>query len=247
MLSIILCEDDTKFRNSLVEFLNSYIHEKNAGAHIELITDKPKEVLAYHKKNMSKTNIYFLDIALESSTDGLMLAKEIRKNDHTSYIVFITSFQEFSIKTFQYKLRVSDYIFKGEKNLRERLTDCLELIMKDHIRTILDNTQVITIKSGQTIYNLPVMDIISFQTSTEHKIVVSTVKNQIEFYGTMKDVEHQLNEDFFRIHRSYIINTKYIKKIEKSRDDMHVLMQDGSKCLLSRNYVKGLLSFVENN
>ena len=246
MLNIILCEDNIKFRDNVVSFLKSYIQVNKIDANIELVTDKPKVVLDYQRKNMGKTNIYFFDIALGSNADGLMLAKEIRKQDNSSYIVFITSFQDLSIKTFQYKLRVSDYIYKGEKNLKDRLRDCMEMIIQDYIRSTEYSSKTITVKSGQTIYTIPQKDIISIQTSaSEHKIVVCTLNNQIEFYGTMKDIEDELDETFFKVHRSYIINIKYLKSINKNREDMHVLMKDGSKCLLSRNYVKGLVEYVE--
>ena len=247
MLHLIICEDDMKFRNSIVRFLESLILNNHIDAAIGLVTDDPMEVLEYANENADKSKVFFLDIDLGTNTNGLLLAKEIRKQDYSSYIVFISSFQEYSIKTFQYKLRVSDFIYKGEKDLLERLRDSMDMVQQEY-RASKNFIKTITIKSGQTLHKLSLEDIISFQTSpNEHKIVVSTFNNQIEFYGAMKELEEELDKSFFRIHRSFIINIKHIIEINKNREDMHVLMKDGSKCLLSRNYLKGLVDYVENH
>lgn len=103
----------------------------------------------------------------------------------------------------------------------------------------------IVIKSGSQYHNIELKNIIYFETATaDRKIIVHTINSKIEFYDTLKNIEEKLNEDFYRCHRAFIINTAHIKQVNTSRHNMYVVMSNGDKCLLSKKYLKGLMKYV---
>ena len=68
------------------------------------------------------------------------------------------------------------------------------------------------------------------------KVVVKGGKNKM-VSRTLKDFEDALPKDlFFRIHKSHLVNLKYIKEFSNLSGN-HVTMTDGSKVEISRRKV----------
>ena len=98
----------------------------------------------------------------------------------------------------------------------------------------------ISIEVGNNVVLLDFDDILFFETSgKEHKISVHTFTGQTEFYGTLKNIEKTVSSDFYKTHRSYLVNTKKIKSIDKS--NMVIEMINDEICYVSLRYLKGLL------
>lgn len=250
MINCIICEDNTHLSNSLKTIIKNYLKTHNLRGNVKVFLDSYEEVLSYAKQCNSGINIYFIDIFLSPQTNGLILAKEIRKYDFNGYIIFITGHLEFSFKVFQYKLKALDYIFKGDDNLQQRVYECLDVIRKEHQLQQLNNqnekTLIIKTKSNQHI--IPYKDIIYFETDTQsRKIILHTPSYKVAFSDTLSNLEKKFDSTFYRCHRSYIINLKHIKKVSTERNNLHVIMSNNHICLLSQKYLKGLIDYVDNN
>ncbi|MGH2123264.1 LytTR family transcriptional regulator DNA-binding domain-containing protein, partial [Enterococcus faecalis] len=71
-------------------------------------------------------------------------------------------------------------------------------------------------KDGETLRSVDMTKIIFFESfSVSHKIVLQLENGEIEFYGSLKEIEEQSN-DFYRCYKSYLINRKHISKVIKS-------------------------------
>ena len=216
---------------------------------IKEVSDNFIVVIKFSKENLKSTNIYFLDVFLNSKYNGLTLGKEIRKYDYNGYIIFITWHLEFSLKVFQYKLKVLDYIFKGDSDINERITECLNVIKKECRRDMINNQEerYFIIKNRKDIYSIPFTDILYFETNTHNrKITLHTINRNLEYNGTLLETMDKLDDSFYRCHRSYIINLKHIKLISTKKNDRHVIVGDNQKCLLSQKYLKGLINRINN-
>ena len=245
-MNFIICEDNERDGNKILSIIKEYIINKcDEPCKIQLVTKKFADVVEYAQNNSNKENIYFLDIVFEGcDTNGLQIARQIREYDIYGYIVFITSYPELCMKTFQYKLKALDFIGKNEKNIKERIFECLDTIKKEKNIQKQRNATIV-IKSGSQYHNIELKNIIYFETATaDRKIIVHTINSKIEFYDTLKNIEEKLNEDFYRCHRAFIINTAHIKQVNTSRHNMYVVMSNGDKCLLSKKYLKGLMKYV---
>ncbi|QUH21913.1 LytR/AlgR family response regulator transcription factor [Alkaliphilus sp. B6464] len=248
MLNIIICEDDKRFKNSIDEYVLQYISTNGIQGEIKLTTNDPYKVIDYVKENNHSVNVYFLDIALKSDINGLILAKEIRKHDMNGYLIFVTGHPELTLKTFQYKLKALDYICKGDNNLKKRISECLDVVVSECNKLNLhQNNDILFIKSGANFYSIPYGKIIFIETTINHKIIIHTLDNQIEVYGSLSEIGEKLNKDFYRCHRSFIINFKHIKRINLNRNDLYVIMQGDHKCFISKKFLKGVINYANNN
>jgi hypothetical protein len=77
------------------------------------------------------------------------------------------------------------------------------------------------------------------------RITFHTVSQSYEFYDSLDAIMKQAPEYFVRIHRSYVINVRFIKSIDYH--ERVVLMNDGSEVFFSRNYSSDLKKCYVSN
>lgn len=238
MNNIIICEDNDMQRKMITSILQQ--ESKNFNYKIELSTYDPHNVIK-HIRSRENSFIYFLDVNLKSDINGFDLAKLIRIFDPNGFIVFLTAHAELTLLTFEYKVQALDYIIKGNTEvIKPRIVECLNVI-KNNINYAKKNTNnKLSIDTGGNIILLNYDDILFFETSgKEHKITVHTIHGHYEFYGTLKNLEKTVPSEFYKSHRSYLINTRKIQSIDKSK--MLIKMVNNEICYVSLRYMKGLL------
>ena len=196
---------------------------------------------------MHDNNIFFIDITLDDETNGLNLAKKIREIDHHGYIIFLTGHPELAFLALRYKVRALDYILKSEDDLTIRINQCLELIYKEYVSDQIEQPKIFNITVGSVQYALPVESIIFFETLTKKRnILLHTIHRELEFRGTLDEIQKNTPDEFFRCHRSYLINIKHILEISKKKSDMYVIMSNSHKCLLAEKNLKRLIALTES-
>lgn len=238
MNNIIICEDNEIQRGMVESIIKEVLQRFNCK--LVLSTDNPHKVIS-HINNRENSYVYFLDVDLNSDMNGFELAQSIRTYDPNGYIIFLTAHAELTLLTFQYKVQALDYIIKGDANtIKPKIIDCLNVIQNTINSAKTKKTNTISIDVGNNVIFLDYKDILFFETAgKEHKISVHTIKGQFEFYGTLKNIEKTISSDFYKTHRSYLVNTKKIKSIDKSK--MIVEMVNDEICYVSLRYIKGLL------
>lgn len=241
MLDIIICEDNKKEREGITSFIRAVLSEDNLNASIVLSTENPYDVIDHVKNFKKNTGIYFLDISLKSDIDGLNLAKVIRKMDLEGYIIFVTTHSELRILTFEYKVEALDYIIKDDiLKVKNRIKECLLKACERDKESRGNKGKSIVVNYGSRTINISLDDILFFETSAKiHKVKVHTANQQMEFYGTLKEIEEVVDENFYRSHKSYLINLKNIKEIDRYKKV--VVMLNGEKCYVSSKNMRGLL------
>lgn len=240
MLNIFVCEDNNEQRQKFTKAIEDIIFIENFDMRIAISSEDPNEILSWIKS--SKVNgLYFLDVDLKSSINGIKLAEEIREYDPRGFIVFITTHAEMSYLTFIYKVEAMDYIIKDNyKNIKERIHQCMINANKKYFSSNNEVQKIFSIKSIDKMINIEYSKILFFETSdTIHKIKLHGTDRKIEFYAQMKDVEDKLDERFCRCHRSFIVNTEHIKEVDKINRIVH--MVSGQTCLASVRGIKNLV------
>lgn len=241
MIDIIICEDNEDHRKRTERIINDEIVNIKSDSKIKLSTNKSTEVIKYLKENNDRTYIYFLDVDLNEDINGIELAKIIRGFDSIGYIIFITSHSELALQTFKLKVQAMDYILKFDRDiLRKSVRDCIIEANKNYHDTYLKKNSFISINIGRRIERFNTNEIIFFETTEiDHKLRVHTNTGQTEFYGSMKEIEEEINSDFYKIHRSYLINLKKVKSIDKKA--LTVIMVNDEMCIVAKRYLKELI------
>lgn len=239
MLRIFVCEDNKEQREKFSKIIEDVILIEDYDMELTLSTESPDELIDYIGKN-DGSGLYFLDIDLKASVNGIELAAKIREHDPRGFIVFVTTHAEMSYLTFIYKVEAMDYIIKDNyTNIKERIHQCIEDANKKYSSKTNDLQKVFTIKVDDKIINMEYNKILFFETSpTIHKVIVHALDRQIEFYAKMKDIEEKLDQRFYRCHKSYIVNKDNIKDIDLSNRCIH--MVNGEECFISTRMLKGL-------
>lgn len=244
MLEIIICEDDENQRNIMETIIKEEIEKGSLSTKVAFSTGNWKELISFLEKSEKSNFIYFLDVEIGKDINGIELGKKIREYDSIGYIIFVTSHYEMSLLTYKYKVRAMDYIIKDKAEVMSAsIGSCIKEALKDYDNMHTREKDDFQITQGSRIINISMENILFFETTmSNHKLRIHTIEGQIEFYGKMKDIEKKVPSSFYKIHRSFYINTKKIKEINKEK--LIVKMINGEECYISRLSLKGFLEYI---
>lgn len=232
MLKIAICEDDNMQRRNIVLIIErslTYINKM-----FEIFEFNSGEKLL---SSIYKFDIYFLDIQMDNLS-GIDTARRIRLINEKAIIIFITAFKDYVFDAFD--VNAFHYIIKpiDENKFNKILYSAVKSISKKDKFLITK-----TIRSSAKIY---LKDILYIE-SDQRKIKVHTTCDVIEYYYKISDLETELLEDnFFRCHKSYIINLMYVK----SFDNTFITLKNSEKVYVSRNkltdFSKAFMYYLKN-
>lgn len=109
-----------------------------------------------------------------------------------------------------------------------------------------DEQKKVLVRSGKTTRSV-LSDDIYYIESSNRKIIISMRDEKIECYGKISGMELELQEGFFRTHRGYLVNMKYVERYSRAE----VQMKNGSRLLISKykyqDFVKTYLEYLAEN
>lgn len=239
MLNIFVCEDNAAQRRSIVQMIQNTILIEEMDMQLVLDTEDPY-VLLEKVKTSQNTGIYFLDIDLNSSMNGMKLAQQIRLFDPRGFIIFITAHSELSYMTFQYRVEAMDFVLKDNPaEAKVKIRECLLNAMERYTLQTNKTHKVYTIETGGRKISIDYDDIFFFETSSNiHKVILHALDRQIEFCSTIKDLTHTLDDSFVRCHRSFLANKKNIKEIDMK--NRIIYFTNGETCPTSTRMMREL-------
>lgn len=221
MIKIAICDDDV-IMTSTIDMIVAQCFESKSEYEVDIYfsADWLNSVLEEHRYN-----IYILDIEMQGM-NGLELARSIRKKDEDAVIIFMTSYSDYMQRAFD--VRAFNFLNKPIDEVRAK-----QVILKA-IAFVEDNRKNFIFKKGRTINAIYYRDILYLE-SVDRFIVVHTEKEDIKYYGRIRELMNSLNCRLFaRVHNSYIINMNYVKTIEKDK----VILKDDTYLTLSKKYIK---------
>lgn len=200
MIGIAICEDEEPLRVKLTGLLEHYCEVK---AYRYQIDAYPKGE-ALLKQQDKQYDVVFLDIEMQGGANGIEIARALRQADYTGFIIFLTShceqvYEAFEVDAFRYLL----------KPIEQSLLDKTMNIMLKKLEQAKKNKIILT--SGKDYIQLSSDDIIYIETE-DRKVKVHTFKESYKVDERINALEEKLSEmNFCRVHRSYLINLKYVE------------------------------------
>lgn len=170
-------------------------------------------------------DIIFLDINLKG-VSAFDLLSSISGN---AKVIFVTAYSEFMLKALRNK--AFDYLMKPVKEIE--LAECLDRIKSE---TSIDNAKSsIQIKSQGVTRIIHLSEIIYIEGDGPYATLFLN-NESIKTAKTIKSLILILNENFVRIHKSFLVNKNYIKGF-----NMDKLILHNKQCLpVSRTGYKNL-------
>jgi DNA-binding LytR/AlgR family response regulator len=190
-------------------------------------------------------DILFLDIELEGpgqDMDGMRMARQIRGMEDTKQpiIIFITGYEKyvydaFDVGAFQYLLKPVD---------EQKFAGVFRRAAEQAAAYTGQDKKALMIQYGGTGKTITLRDIY-YMESQNHKIAVHMKDGVLEYYAKMSDLEEELQGQFCRVHKGYLINLSYVDEYNKTE----VTLTNGDKLLISKykyeDFVKAYLRFMQ--
>ncbi len=173
-----------------------------------------------------------------------------------SHVIFVTAFDQYAIDAFRFS--AIDYLLKpvNPSRLREAIDKVVEKVKYQSTETTL-NILVQNLKTEQlqarklvlsTLERLHVVEIntiVKCQSDMNYTTFYFTDGKQLVISKTLKEFEEQLVPyDFFRIHKSWLINKHYIRGYDKTEGG-YAIMEGDSKVPVSALKKEELLAIIK--
>ena len=199
MIKIAICDDEANIR----AYLSSLIQAQ----------DCPCEIVEYASAgdclaDTQKIDLLFLDIELApsgSGLDGMALARKIRERATVTQpvIIFVTGYERyvfdaFDVGAFQYLLKPVN-----EEKFAQVFARAAEQIAAN--RENPQKGRVLTLQSANTSKTIP-LDSIYYIESSNHKVELHLKDGEFACYAKIGDLEVELQDQFFRIHKGYLVS-----------------------------------------
>ena len=225
-MRIAICDDEKVIREEIASMLDEYFQANNMVCALDQFADGESFVKVHEDYDL-----VFMDYQLPDG-NGIDFAKRVRQENQSIFIVFSTSFQEhvfesFTLDTFRYLVKPIS---------KTSVFDAMDAF----VRIYQTNRKIIinTLENDRYVDADEVMYIEADRKYT----TVRTTAGAYRSYRAISKYEAEINNShFYRTHRSYIVNMKYISVIEKKT----ISLTNGEKIVISpKNYEEFIKSYM---
>ncbi len=217
MITIAICDDEKQTADQMKKLVSGLFREKNM--EVDIVCFSSGEELLQYDKNI---DILFLDIQMRGM-DGMETARKLRGRHFKGFLIFITILKEMVFQSFE--VQAYDYLVKPieeKKFVRtmERLLASMNsaneeklLVQKGYERSIISFDEIV------------------FAEIIDRKVYLHLTSSEVvDFYDRIEKLEERLDSRFFRCHRSYLINMRYLRSCKNGA----AYMENGKEIPVSR-------------
>lgn len=231
MVKFAVCNVEPQMLGSISDKLREYYPDE---CEIKAYTDGASLLSDY---NRNCFDALFLDIDLPG-LNRMEIAEKIREIDRYVKIIFISKKNELAYKGYLYNA----FRFVRKSNLEQDLCEAVKSLNESF--SMQRKFLVFKTSKGEAVRTVEDIKYFEFKT---HYINVVCNDEIIRIYGTLREYEEQIgNNGFIRIHKSYLVNFRYIHSVEKNI----VFLSSGEELPLSRyraNETKMKMMFFSRN
>lgn len=225
-MKIIICDDSIedllKIEKLLLKYKKFY---PNTSFEVEKFSDASQ--LYNNIQNNQLADIYILDIIM-SEKNGIDIGHQIRKSNSNNIIIYTTCSSDFALEA--YEVCAVRYILKpiNENKIFEALNYALS-----YINIKKEASYLIKTKNG--LVPVPYSQIEYIENSSRKLEAHLTNGKTIRSIFIRKSFEEEISElikeaQFTQVHKSFLINLKYIKQLAKNS----AIMESGKNIPISQ-------------
>lgn len=238
ILDILIVEDDPSYAMDLEILLEEELPYSN-----KTICNNAET--AIERVKHKSFDLIILDIGLEGNMTGLDFAASIVELEIP--ILFLTSYMDDHSYQEAQKFNMIGYLVKPLENIT--LRSMIDLVVKQLTQKQLINETTLNNKNNEPIkiivkknnnYSKIDIDEIIFIQSDAEYIMIHTNQNKFALRQSLKQIENKLNNRFFRIHKSYLINISHIEVFSYAEGE--IILSNGQKLPVARRKKKDLLA-----
>ena len=234
MIKIAFCDDDMEVLHQMNELLDRYRVERNEDITYAAF-QSPFELLTEIEKGI-RPDILFLDVVMPGQ-NGMDVAKEIRQYDTNMKIIFLTSSPEFAVESYS----VGAYFYQLKPIWEESFFRLMDAVLAECEKK-KKNSLILRSKDGITRIDLQQLE---YCEVLGRKLLFHLEDGAVlESAGSLDDLAGQLMQysNFFRPHRSFLVNMEYIKNISsrsiKMVNDAEIPIPHGKCSEIKNTYME---------
>ncbi|MEM6965268.1 MAG: LytTR family DNA-binding domain-containing protein [Bacteroidota bacterium] len=236
-LHAIIVEDEQASLDNLKNMLSTYCPNVKVMAEARNIQDA---YLTLTDKTI-QPDVVFMDINLN---DELIFGLLDKLDKVTFEIIFVTSYQHYAVKACAYSCigyvckpiepkHLIDAVARVKINQKKNDMGRRLEVFKGHL-VHLNPFKKITISALDEMHFVRIHDIVRLQSDDNYTIFYIKGGEKIIASKTIRTYEEMFESlNFYRVHRSHIINLNYIRKFIRG-EHSHLIMDDGMKIEVSR-------------
>ena len=226
---VAICDDSDADRRYIMNMVRSWASA--AGHEVQIDGFPSAESFLFRYAGESDYDILLLDIEM-GAMDGVTMAKELRKGNDTVQIIFITGYSDYISEG--YEVAALHYLMKPVNE--EKLC----LVLERAAEKLAKNERILNFEvSGEMvrvpIYQIRYADVLGNYV-TVHAQTDVTVKM------TLGELEKQLDERFYRVGRSALVNLTQISRVTRTE----IRLNDGTAIPLPRGAYEGVNRAIIN-
>ena len=220
-MRIAICDDEKDIR----ELIANKVEKQYPDAEI-IFFQSGEELLLVDES----IDILFLDIQM-SGIDGMETARELRKKDKKVILIFVTAVEEYVFQAFD--VGAFNYIVKpiDDGKFSDVLHRAVDEWSSQNINEKEPEERYVLINNSG-VHTKVILDEIVYAEVFNRKVVIHKLDWEIEYYGKMSDLESLAGDSFFRSHRAYLINFKYVEKYDATT----IYLERGTVLMAKQNY-----------
>lgn len=232
-----------------IELLNYFL--KKYCLNIEIIGESNTFQDCVDDLKVLKPEILFLDIKLNNK-NAFDILDIIDASE--SEIIFVTAYEEFALKAFKYN--AIDYVLKPI-SIEDLIVSVNKAILRIEEKKMFENqtlnnfasskntsSSVITISSIDKIEIIKKTDILFCKSDGRYTTLYLKDKTEVLACKNLGEFENQLKEEnFFRIHNSFLVNINYVKNINK-RVGYYCEMLNGAFLPIAKRRYQSFNTFI---
>ena len=174
-------------------------------------------------------DVFFVSIGASGELE-LKIARSVRLTGEETHLLLVSERNRDISPFLRPAIRPSGVIFRPVRNAEIR--DMLYEISSEIERLTHDGeADVFMLKADNISYRIPLRDILFFET-IDRKVRLHTAGQEICYYDSIKNLTAVLPDYFLRCHKSYLVNTFKIEKLDG--DKMEAILTGGYRIPYSR-------------
>lgn len=226
---IAICDDADADRRYVSDMVKSWAAHDGHTVHTD--TFSSAESFLFHYAEESDYDILLLDIEM-GAMDGVTMAKQLRKENDTVQIIFITGYSDYISEG--YEVAALHYLVKPVK--KEKLFSVLDRAAEKLMR----NERVLNFEVGGEMVRVPIYQIRYAEVFGNYVTVHAA--SDIHIKMTLGEIEKQLDDRFYRVGRSAVVNLTQISCVTRTE----IVLADGTAIPLPRGAYDGVNRAIIN-
>lgn len=216
---IAICDDSETDRKYISGLVNQWATSKEDS--VQLSTFTSAENFLFHYEDNSNYDILLLDIEM-GNMDGVTLAKNLRQNNDTVQIIFITGFADYISQG--YDVQALHYLMKPVEPNK------IFTVLDRAVSTLHKSEKMLVLPADGKIIRLPLKEIQYIEVFS-HTLAVVAKSETFRVKMSLSEIEKMLDDSFVRCHRSYLVGLSFVSRLSKTE----VILDTGKILPLSRN------------